>query len=272
MGRAMEEDEGIRVVVTPVQLAAILDNGTLAQPTFSNRAWGVGNAIFGALEILGGGALLAVPEPTLVTKVGGGALGLHGIDMVQSGARQAWTGLQTDTLTSDATTALVEQLGVDQATAERIGDGVDLFVPIVVSAGVAATRVAAVRAGKISLAAHEARGGHTIARHVGRTEAQLRARLAQQSRIPAASTFRSLADAERIIGQALRANRQTITTWANSAANGQRRAFDFAVRNAGEGVVRSTGQLIQMHKVRVVLKKEVLNGKLYYILTSFPIP
>ncbi|MDJ0644002.1 MAG: hypothetical protein QNJ15_14405 [Erythrobacter sp.] len=267
-----EEEDGVRVVLTPVQLAAVLGNGTLTQPTFSNRAWGVANALFGTLEIIGGGALLAVPEPTLVTKAGGGALGLHGIDMLQSGARQAWTGLQTDTLTSDATTALAQQLGVDDATAERIGDGVDLFVPIVVSAGLAATRIAAVRAGRISLAAHEARGGHTIARHVGRTEAQLRARLAQQSRIPAASTFRSLADAERIIGQALRANKSAITSWANTATRGQTKAFEFAARNAGQGVVRSSGQLVQMHKVRVVLKKEVMNGKLYYILTSFPIP
>ncbi len=35
------------------------------------------------------------------------------------------------------------------------------------------------------------RGGHTLARHVGRTDAQLAARLSRQRRIPAASTFTS---------------------------------------------------------------------------------
>ncbi|MEO0463803.1 MAG: RNase A-like domain-containing protein [Pseudomonadota bacterium] len=263
--------------MTPVQLAAVLSGATLEEPSFSNRAWGVANALFGALETLGGGALLAVPEPTMLTKVGGGALGLHGIDMMQSGARQAWTGLETDTLTSDTTTAIAEQLGVDAETAERIGDGVDLAVPIVVSAGLAAVRIAAVRGGRISLAAHEAAsgsrlGGHTISRHIGQTEAQLRARLAQQTRIPAASTFRTVAEAERIIGTALRTNKSVIANWANSAANGSKKVLEVSAQNAGFGVVRATGRVTQMNRVRIVLKKETFNGKLYYILTSFPVP
>ena len=43
--------------MTPPQLLqAVLANGTLEDPAFQNRAWGTAGAIFGALEVLGGGA------------------------------------------------------------------------------------------------------------------------------------------------------------------------------------------------------------------------
>ena len=40
----------------------------------------------------------------------------------------------------------------------------------------------------------------------------------------------------------------------------------------GYGVVRATGSLAKMNKIRVVLKATQVNGKLYFILTSFPEP
>lgn len=267
------EDEGLTIALTPPQLAAVLSGGSLEQPTASNRAWGFAKAVFGALEVLGGGVLLLVPEPTTVTKVGGSVLGLHGIDSFQAGSRQAWSGLDTDTLTSDGTTALAQLLGVDEETAERIGDGVDLFVPIAVAGALVAARVAAIRAGRISLAAHEAQGGHTIARHVGRTEVQLRARLASQPAIPAASTFQTLAQAERAVASGLQANRAAIAQWAKTAAPGGKQAFEWAAASPiGQGVVRATGRLTQMSRVRIVLRKQAIQGKLYYVLTAFPIP
>ncbi|QID19155.1 hypothetical protein G3580_16935 [Nitrogeniibacter mangrovi] len=267
------EQEGLTLALTPPQLAAVLANGTLEEPSFSNRAWGTASAIFGALEVLGGGALLLIPEPTTLTKVSGGALGLHGIDTFQAGVRQAWTGREKDTFTSDGTTALAQLLGVDEETAERIGDGVDLAVPLIVASALAAARIVAVRAGKISLAGHEAQGGHTIARHVARTEEQLRARLVAQARIPAASSFETLAQAEKAVSAGLRANRMAIALWAETAAPNAKRAFDWtASGKIGHGVVRATGRLTPMSKVRIVLQKKAVAGKLYYILTAFPIP
>jgi Bacterial CdiA-CT RNAse A domain len=38
----------------------------------------------------------------------------------------------------------------------------------------------------------------------------------------------------------------------------------------GEGVVRLTGKLTPMTRVRVILKYEVFNGQPYYILTAYP--
>ena len=267
----MEED-GLTLVLTPPQLAAVLSGGTLYEASIANRALGVAGAIFGALEVLGGGALLLFPEPTLLTKVGGGVLGTHGVDTFQAGVRQAWTGRETKTLTNDSSVVLAQLLGVDEATAERIGDGVDLIVPLFVASAVAAARIVAVRSGRISLRAHESYGGHTIAKHVGRTERQLRDRLVQESGIPAASTFKSLAQAEKVVSSCLKANSSVIANWAKTATPGTTlRLVWTASGPIGEGVVRATGLLTPMSKVLVVLRKKAIGGKLYYILTAFPI-
>jgi len=45
-----------------------------------------------------------------------------------------------------------------------------------------------------------------------------------------------------------------------------------AARTIGAGVVRNTGALTQMSKVLVVLEKTSRNGKIYFVLTAFPIP
>ena len=60
--------------------------------------------------------------------------------------------------------------------------------------------------------------------------------------------------------------------WANAAV-GNTEAFGWVSSSPiGRGVVRATGQLVQMRRVRVVLKKESVAGKLYYVLTAFPEP
>jgi len=63
------------------------------------------------------------------------------------------------------------------------------------------------------LGAHENAGGHTIAEHVGKTDAELAARLAREPHIPAASTFTNRAVAENAIAQALEANQAAINAW-----------------------------------------------------------
>ncbi len=49
------------------------------------------------------------------------------------------------------------------------------------------------------LAAHEAKGGHLLERHVGKTDEELVKRLEEQSYITGASTFYDRATAERLI-------------------------------------------------------------------------
>ena len=69
-------------------------------------------------------------------------------------------------------------------------------------------------------------GGHAIAKHIGQSQAALRAWLAAERGIPAASTFKNIDVAERVIYQAIRANRAIIESWARLVRQGQTtRAF-----------------------------------------------
>ncbi len=267
------------VVLTPAQLAAVIANGTLdGRSNWSTRAWGGAKVLFGRLEELAAGGLLLMPEPTLITKVGGAALGVHGADTIQSGARQAWTGRETSTVTSDGTTAVAELLGVDPATARRIGEDVDLAVPVALTLGLGALRVASVRSGRIVLAEHEATalrgaGGHTIARHVGQTDAQLAERLAS-TKLKAVSTFVSLKEAEQAISVVVRTSRRPIATWARIAKVGDTLPIDLVAGGQGVGrvLIRGAATPVVGRSVRVVLRKQAFKGKLYYVLTAFPTP
>jgi hypothetical protein len=272
-------EEGFTIVLTPVQLAAVISGGTLTGPPSNwTRAWGGTKLVFGALEELGAAALLLTPEPTTVTKIGGVALGAHGADTMQSGGRQLWTGQDTRTLTSEGTATLAQLLGVNEASAREIGEGVDTAVPIALTFGLGAARLATVRGGRIILAEHEAAtgsrlGGHTILKHIGQTDAQLAARLAT-SRAPAISTFVTVAEAEMAVSNVMRTQRAAITAWARTAAVGSRQPFIAAASRGGVGrvLVRGATSPVVGRSVRVVLKKEAYNGKLVYILTAFPIP
>ena len=73
----------------------------------------------------------------------------------------------------------------------------------------------------------ETQGGHTIERHVGKTDQWLAQRLADQPKIPAASSFNDLKDARLGIRAALSLNRARINNWAASAGQNKRRAYDY---------------------------------------------
>jgi Bacterial CdiA-CT RNAse A domain len=70
------------------------------------------------------------------------------------------------------------------------------------------------------LAADERCGGHTVARHVGKTNRDLADRLRQQPDISAASTYTDLPIAETVVGAALARESGRIATW--SARRGSR--------------------------------------------------
>jgi hypothetical protein len=268
-----QDDDGVRVVLSSVQLAAVLTQESISEAaTLSNRLWGGLRIVGGVLELTGAGVLCVAPEPTMVSKVGCVVFGLHGSDTTATGARQVWTGRDSQSLTHMGTAALAKALGADPATADNIGLAVDIAVPLAMSAVVGAARVAAVRAGRISLIEHEAEagsriGGHTLEKHIGRTEAQLRERLART-----ASTFSNLQMAETAISQVLRANAAKISNWAQIPGSKPLDLVQEIGTVVGYGVVRATGQVVKMTKVRVVLKLETFRGQPYYILTSYLLP
>jgi hypothetical protein len=271
-----QDQEGMSVVLSSVQLAAVLTEQSVDETaTATNRLWGGLRVVGGVLELLGAGVLCVTPEPTMSSKVGCVVFGAHGADTTSAGIRQVWTGRDSQSLTHMGTAALAQHLGADPATANNIGLAVDIAVPLGVAAWVGASRVAAVRAGRITLAEHEAIagsrvGGHTIAKHVGRTEQQLRARLAAEPRLRVASTFTNLRMAEDAISKVLRLNAARLKTWAQTVRPPPLRLSAQDMGSViGTGVVRATGQMVNLRKVTVILKFETYNGMPYYVLTAY---
>jgi hypothetical protein len=268
--------DGLTIALSPVQLAAILSDQPISNgETAANRLWGGLKLLAGSLEMVGAGALLLVPEPTLASKAGGVALAAHGSDTLSAGLWQVWTGQEQRSLTERGAASLAVRLGADPATAGNIGTAVDIAVPLAVTAAVGAARLLSIRFGRISLAEHEAAagsriGGHTIAKHVGKSEAELRARLAAEPRRQFVSTFKSLDCAERVIYRALRSNKSAIEAWAKAARTNETREFFFTAGEAiGSVLVRATNQVYSANTVCIVLKMQQYNGKLYYILTTY---
>jgi hypothetical protein len=271
--------QGLTIALTPVRLAAVLVEETIDDhASLTNRLWGSLRLAGRVLELIGAGVLCLAPEPTMASKSGCVLLAAHGADGSAAGARQAWTGRDTQSLTQQGSAALARFMGMDPGRAEQIGAFVDIVVPLGAAAGFGAARVAAIRSGRIHLTEHGAVagsriGGHTLARHVGRTEAQLRARLAAEPQIPMASSFSSVRTAERAVSRVLRVHAGTVRSWAQTAGQGSRLSLTLDMGTpAGHGVLRSSGRVQTLSKVQVVLKHETYDGKPYYVLTAFLIP
>lgn len=168
-----QEAEGVRVVLSSVQLAAVLaDNSISEDATWTNRLRGGLRLVGGVAELAGAGVLCLALEPTMVSKVGCVVFGVHGADTTAAGARQVLTGRDVQSLTHSGTAALATALGAGNTAANAIGMTVDIAVPFAVAGWVGAVRVAAIRAGRISLVQHEALagsrlGGHTMPQACG---------------------------------------------------------------------------------------------------------
>jgi hypothetical protein len=67
--------------------------------------------------------------------------------------------------------------------------------------------------GAYDLSRDENLGGHTLQRHVGRTDGQLRERLEEERDIAAASTYNDRTAAEQTVAAALAQNRGRVASW-----------------------------------------------------------
>lgn len=131
MGTQMDDESSISIVLTPVQLAAILQGDSISsESTVSNRFWGSLRLVGGIAEMIGGAALCAVPEPTGATKVGCVVLGGHGIDTASTGLQEIWTGQEIRSLTERGLIELATRLGAEPGSGKALGMSVELAVPI----------------------------------------------------------------------------------------------------------------------------------------------
>ena len=118
----------------------------------------------------------------------------------------------------------------------------------------------------------ESLGGHTISRHVNKTDQELVNRLIKTPRISAASTYPNLSTAATNIQAALSANSMTLNNWFGIAATGEKRAVNYTAHTVvGRTAIRppSLSNIVNSRKLRAVMKKTA-QGKCL-LLTSYPI-
>jgi Bacterial CdiA-CT RNAse A domain len=229
----------------------------------------------GVLEMVGAAALCVMPEPTMASKAGCVVFGVHGSDTATAGLRQVWTGQDTVTLTQQGAAKLAETMKASPDMANSIGLSLDMIVPFGFAGSIRAVRASRIVMGRINLMEHEAEagsriGGHTLEKHVGRTEAQLRQRHRLEPHRKRVSSFTNLERAEWAISEVIRANTAQIQNWAKSSGkSGPLTLMQRVAGDVGYGITRETGKLTRMNEVVVVLKYQTYNGMPYYILTAY---
>lgn len=121
------------------------------------------------------------------------------------------------------------------------------------------------------LAADERLGGHTLQRHVGLSDDELRARLARQPGISAASTYTDRATAERVVGETIARERTRIARWLNRAGNRPNLTLTYrspAAMPIGRTVRRGESRSVACTEAIVVLRWDARRE--YFVLTSYP--
>ncbi|MBX9582739.1 MAG: SEC-C domain-containing protein [Gemmataceae bacterium] len=116
---------------------------------------------------------------------------------------------------------------------------------------------------------HEAAGGHLIARHVGKTDADLAARLAAEPRISGASTFTDLAAADRGVAETIAANEAAIRSWL--AGGSSRTVVEHTLPNpVGRTLPRGATAPADSSTVRLILERDASMPGGFRVVTGFP--
>jgi Bacterial CdiA-CT RNAse A domain len=123
---------------------------------------------------------------------------------------------------------------------------------------------------QVDLQSHERSGGHLIEKHVGKTEAELRQRLADEARISGSSSFKKLSEAEKSVSNLLDARKSEIDTWL--AGSDRRLVLEGTMPfETGTSVSRGASVADSVSSVRVILEREPSLTDGYRIVTGFPV-
>ena len=126
-------------------------------------------------------------------------------------------------------------------------------------------------AGSRDLSQDESAGGHTLRKHVGRTDDQLRERLRHERNISAASTWTDRETAEHAVATALQQNREKIERWLNRSGGHPNLVIDYdgdASHPIGRSLRSDADKPQPCAHATIVLKWAGPND--YYVLTSYP--
>jgi hypothetical protein len=122
------------------------------------------------------------------------------------------------------------------------------------------------------LSIDESMGGHTLSRHVGKSDAELRERLRREKQISAASTYTDRAAAEQAVGAALASGDEKLESW--QGRSGRRPNLVLRYVHQGEtslGRSLSRGQRtpVAADRAIIVLRWDERANR-FYVLTSYP--
>lgn len=122
---------------------------------------------------------------------------------------------------------------------------------------------------RYDLSRDEQRGGHTLDKHVGRTDAQLRERLDRERDISAASTWTDLNAAEETVAAAIRSYQGKIDRWNERGYPRPNLALHFdAGHSIGRTMHHGENSSEPCSGAVVVLKAERDGG--FFVLTTYP--
>jgi len=118
------------------------------------------------------------------------------------------------------------------------------------------------------LSKDEGAGGHTLRKHVGRTDEELADRLTRES-ISASSTYTDRTAAEGAIGDALQQNQTRIEDWMARSGGHPNLVLDYhGDQPIGRTLHRGDSASQPCSDAKVVLRW--LSSSEYYVLTSYP--
>jgi hypothetical protein len=115
----------------------------------------------------------------------------------------------------------------------------------------------------------EQRGGHTLTRHVARTDDELRGRLTRERNISAASTWTDRETAENVVAEALGAERGHLESWTRQGFPRANLALHYNARRViGRSLRRGDSRTVECASAVIVLRA---NGpQSFYVLTTYP--
>jgi hypothetical protein len=111
--------------------------------------------------------------------------------------------------------------------------------------------------------------GHVIAQLVGKSDADLIARIGSNKKKSAASSFTDQATAEAVIGGAIRQNRTELNAWLRTAQQGDRLPLPYSGTDViGRGIKKGQSVVGDRTNAKIIL--QALGDGKYHILTAFP--
>ena len=122
---------------------------------------------------------------------------------------------------------------------------------------------------RYDLARDEERGGHTLKKHVGRTDEQLEERLRRERNISAASTWTDRDSAERTVAEALQAERNRVEKWMGRGYPRANLALHYdAGHTIGRSMQRGSEHTVDCTSAVIVLRADGPDS--FYVLTTYP--